>query len=94
MINILTATTTASNAEGIIGLLILLVAIVVIVCISCVKIVPQARAYVIERLGVYNGTWKTGLHFKFRLLIRSQNALFLWSRLQIFRHRQLLLRIM
>ena len=45
-------------------LIIALVAIAVVVCVSCIKIVPQARAFVIERLGVYNGTWKTGLHFK------------------------------
>lgn len=29
-----------------------------------VRIVPQAQAYVIERLGAYNGTWGVGLHFK------------------------------
>ena len=31
---------------------------------SCVRIVPQAQAYVIERLGAYNGTWSVGMHFK------------------------------
>ena len=31
---------------------------------SNIVIVPQARAYVIERLGTYRGTWNTGLHFK------------------------------
>ena len=45
-------------------IIIALAVIVILVCISCIKIVPQARAFVIERLGVYNGTWKTGLHFK------------------------------
>ncbi len=45
-------------------ILISLAIIVILICISCVKIVPQARAFVVERLGVYNGTWKTGLHFK------------------------------
>ena len=44
--------------------LITLAVVVILVCMSCIKIVPQARAYVIERLGVYNGTWKTGMHFK------------------------------
>ena len=38
-------------------------AIVLLVLISCIKIVPQARAMVIERLGAYHSTWKTGLHF-------------------------------
>ena len=34
---------------------------------SNIVIVPQARAYVIERLGTYQGTWETGLHFKIPL---------------------------
>lgn len=45
-------------------ILIALAVIVILICISCIKIVPQAHAYVIERLGVYSGTWKTGMHFK------------------------------
>lgn len=44
--------------------LIILVLFVIIVLISNIKIVPQAHAYVLERLGVYNATWNTGLHFK------------------------------
>ena len=38
--------------------------IVVLVLVSCIKIVPQAHAYVVERLGAYQGTWSVGLHFK------------------------------
>ncbi len=45
-------------------LIILLIIIVIYVALSCVRIVPQAHAYVIERLGAYNGTWSVGLHFK------------------------------
>lgn len=41
--------------------LILLVIIIVIVG-ACIRIVPQANAYVIERLGAYKTTWSTGLH--------------------------------
>ena len=37
--------------------------VLLIILISCIKIVPQARAMVIERLGAYHATWKTGLHF-------------------------------
>lgn len=37
---------------------------------SNIVIVPQARAYVIERLGTYQGTWETGLHFKIPLFER------------------------
>ena len=38
--------------------------IVVVVAASCIKIVPQARAYVVEFLGAYKTTWQTGLYFK------------------------------
>ena len=48
---------------GLIFLILILVLVVVIVT-SCIKVVPQARAYVIERLGLYQGTWEPGLHFK------------------------------
>ena len=41
-------------------LVILIIALLILA--SCVKIVPQAHAYVVERLGAYQGTWKVGLH--------------------------------
>ena len=44
--------------------LIALLAVVVIILISNIVIVPQAHAYVIERLGTYHTTWHTGLHIK------------------------------
>ena len=52
--------------EGFIGLIIIgiIVFIVLLVVISNIKIVPQAHAYVIERLGAYYATWDTGLHVK------------------------------
>lgn len=40
------------------------VVIVIIVLASCVNIVPQAKAYVVERLGGYQATWEVGIHFK------------------------------
>ena len=45
-------------------LFIVLAVIILWVVASCVKVVPQARAYVVERLGAYQATWSTGLHFK------------------------------
>ncbi len=45
-------------------ILIALVIVVLIILIANIKVVPQARAYVIERLGAYRVTWETGLHFK------------------------------
>ncbi len=37
---------------------------VLILVASCIKIVPQAQAVVLERLGAYQATWSVGLHFK------------------------------
>ena len=47
---------------------IILLLIVVGILASCIKIVPQAHAYVVERLGAYQGTWGVGLHFKVPLI--------------------------
>ncbi len=44
--------------------------LVLILLASCIKIVPQAHALVIERLGAYQGTWGVGLHFKVPFLDR------------------------
>ena len=48
------------------GLILLIVLIILAVWIlaSCVKVVPQAYAIVLERLGAYKATWGTGIHFK------------------------------
>ena len=45
-------------------ILIVLLLIVLILLLSCVKIVPQATAMVVERLGGYRATWSAGLHVK------------------------------
>ena len=44
--------------------LIVIVVIAVWVLASCVRIVPQAYAVILERLGAYQATWSTGIHFK------------------------------
>jgi len=54
----------ASNALPMVIIFVLL-AIIVVVLIANIKIVPQATAQVIERLGSYRTTWHTGMHFKF-----------------------------
>ncbi len=41
-----------------------------LILVSCIKIVPQAQAYVMERLGAYQGTWSVGLHIKIPFLDR------------------------
>ncbi|MCR5452806.1 MAG: SPFH/Band 7/PHB domain protein [Lachnospiraceae bacterium] len=49
---------------------IVLLVIVLFILVSCIRIVPQAHAYVIERLGTYTTTWSTGLHVKTPLIDR------------------------
>jgi regulator of protease activity HflC (stomatin/prohibitin superfamily) len=51
-------------------LLVGLLIILILLLLSCIKIVPQAHAYVMERLGAYNATWNVGLHFKMPLIER------------------------
>ena len=53
---------------GVLGIVLLV--IVVALLISCIKIVPQAQALVIERLGAYQATWSVGLHFKIPIIER------------------------
>lgn len=45
-----------------------LVFIAIGLLVTNIRIVPQARAYVVERLGAYHGTWQVGLHFKIPLI--------------------------
>ena len=54
------------------GLIILVIIIVIALLFltSCIKIVPQAKALVIERLGAYLATWSVGLHFKLPIIER------------------------
>ena len=47
---------------------LLLVIIAIVLIVTNIRIVPQANAYVIERLGAYSGTWQVGLHVKIPLI--------------------------
>ena len=57
---------------GYIGFIIIgaIVLILILIIVNNVKIVPQAHAYVIERLGAYYATWGTGIHFKIPFIDR------------------------
>ncbi|MBQ8798022.1 MAG: SPFH/Band 7/PHB domain protein [Lachnospiraceae bacterium] len=57
------------GSETIVAIIALLVVFLIIVA-SCVKIVPQAQAYVVERLGGYQATWSVGIHLKLPLIDR------------------------
>ena len=51
-------------------IMVILLIIVLLVLMSCIKIVPQAKALVVERLGAYQATWSVGLHFKLPIIER------------------------
>ena len=52
------------ESSGIFIAAVVLVVLVLLIAVSCIKIVPQAHAAVIERLGGYLATWGVGIHFK------------------------------
>jgi len=49
---------------GFLYFIVVVLIIVIALLASCIKIVPQAYAYVVERLGAYQQTWPVGIHFK------------------------------
>ena len=51
-------------------LFLLLIIIALFTAVSCIRIVRQAQALVVERLGAYQATWGTGLHFKLPIIDR------------------------
>ncbi|MBQ3534089.1 MAG: SPFH/Band 7/PHB domain protein [Clostridia bacterium] len=63
----------------------IIVILLIVLVISNVIIVPQASAYVIERLGAYQQTWGTGLHFKVPLIDRVANKVTLKERIADFK---------
>lgn len=49
---------------GVVIAFVVLLILALMILMSCIKIVPQAHAYVVERLGAYQQTWSVGLHIK------------------------------
>ena len=68
---------------GLVILIILILAIAIVA--SCIKIVPQAQAYVVERLGAYQDTWSVGLHFKVPIVDKVARVYWLRNRLRVSR---------
>ena len=50
---------------------IIIIIIALIIVVNCIKIVPQARAVVVERVGKYLTTWEVGIHFKIPFIDRA-----------------------
>ncbi|MDI9481760.1 MAG: SPFH domain-containing protein [Bacillota bacterium] len=63
---------------------IVLVFIIIILIIQNIRVVPQAHAYVIERLGAYKETWQVGLHIKIPLIDKISNRVSLKERVLDF----------
>ena len=57
--------------------------ILIAMVVSCIRIVRQAQALVIERLGAYQATWGTGLHVKLPIVDRVARRVDLKDRLLI-----------
>ena len=60
--------------------MIVIIAIIVLILIilaSCIRIVPQAHAYIVERLGGYQATWSVGLHLKLPIIDKVANKVLL-----------------
>jgi regulator of protease activity HflC (stomatin/prohibitin superfamily) len=53
---------------GPVELIIILAVLVLLIVASCVRIVPQANAFILERLGGYQTTWEVGIHLKMPLI--------------------------
>ena len=54
--------------EAILSVFLIVAAVVILLLIANIKIVPQANAFVVERLGTYHTTWNTGLHVKMPII--------------------------
>ncbi len=50
--------------EGLIYVIVAIILFALIILVANIKIVPQSKAYVVERLGTFNATWQTGVHVK------------------------------
>ena len=65
-------------------MIILLFIVIVTIIISNIRIVPQAQAYVIERLGTYHATWTTGLHMMVPFIDKVRSRISLMEKLSDF----------
>ena len=64
--------------------IIIFVILIIAFLASNIIIVPQASAFIVERLGAYQGTWETGLHFKLPFIERVANKVTLKERVSDF----------
>ena len=72
------------NVIGFVAVIVLVILLLVLI-ISNIVIVQQSKAYVVERLGAYQQTWGTGLHFKIPLIDRVANKVTMKERIADFK---------
>ena len=63
---------------------VILVVVILLILASCIRIVPQAQALVVERLGGYQGTWSVGVHFKVPFIDRVAKRVILKEQVEDF----------
>ena len=63
---------------------VIVLALLIVLIVANIKIVPQARAYVVERLGTYHATWNTGLHWKIPFVERVAKKISLMEQVADF----------
>lgn len=70
----------------ILGIIVIVAAVLFIIGLLAanIVIVPQASAFIVERLGAYQATWETGLHFKIPLIEKVANRVTLKERVSDF----------
>lgn len=71
--------------EGLTFIIVAIVALILILIVTNIRIVPQARAFIIERLGGYCATWQVGLHVKVPFIDKIVNKVSLKERVLDFR---------
>lgn len=64
--------------------IIIFALLILFILISCIKIVPQANAYILERLGAYSSTWEVGIHLKIPFIDRISNKVALKEKVADF----------
>ncbi len=68
---------------GLIVLGVIFIIFIVVIIVNA-KIVPQANAYVVERLGAYHSTWETGFHIAIPIIDRISKRVSLKERVADF----------
>lgn len=66
-----------SDSVALLVVIIVIIVLLLIILTSCIRVVPQAYAYIVERLGGYQSTWSVGLHFKVPIIDRVANKVLL-----------------